>query len=126
MSRSPGRAKWVAPVLAAASLLVASAFTRPARAQQHTFHLDRLEVPGAPDDGLVLFRPVTHPQPIFYAQLGIGFAADPLRMSNFISDAGTLNASAANAVTTQFSTYLSAGFEVLNHLIVGATFPAAW
>src|SRR5277367_4866349 len=37
-----------------------------ANAQQQTFHLDRLEIPGAPDDGVVLFRPVAQPEAIFY------------------------------------------------------------
>ena len=31
-----------------------------ASAQQSTFKLDRLEVPGAPDDGVAVFRPVTN------------------------------------------------------------------
>src|ERR1700682_404626 len=68
--------KWAHAALAISGVeLVAS----PAGAQQHTFHLDRLEVPGAPEDGLVLFRPVTHPNAILYTQLALGFAIDPLR-----------------------------------------------
>ena len=59
-------------------------------AQQQTFHLDRLEVPGAPDDGAVLFRPVTQPHAIFYAQLGLGLSFDPLRTSNITNDASAL------------------------------------
>ena len=58
--------------------------SRPALAdaQQQTFHLDRLEVPGAPDDGVVLFRPVTKDESIFYAQLGLGLSINPLRTDN--------------------------------------------
>jgi outer membrane protein OmpA-like peptidoglycan-associated protein len=117
------RSKWAAAVVATlGAFFVAS----PARAQQHTPHLDRLEVPGAPDDGLALFRPVTHPESIFYAQLGIGSAVDPLRMSNLINDTTTLHASPQNAISSQFSSYLSAGVELLDRVIFGATFPSAW
>lgn len=101
---------------------------RALQAQQHTFHLDRLEVPGAPDDGLVLFRPVTRPEAIFYAQLGLGLSIDPLRMGNIgISTASnTARQVPNNVITSQFSTYVSAGFEVLDRVTLGATFPAAW
>jgi len=106
----------------------ATVLPRAAQAQQHTFHLDRLEVPGAPDDGLVLFRPVTRPGAIFYAQLGVGLSVNPLRMSNIGIDTSTNAARPvpSDAITSQLSTYLSAGFEVLNRLTLGATFPAAW
>jgi outer membrane protein OmpA-like peptidoglycan-associated protein len=123
MPRFQGRSKRAAILFSSCALLFGA---RAARAQQHTFHLDRLEVPGAPDDGLVLFRPVTRPEALFYAQLGLGFALNPLRMSNIISNQATLDASSASVIAMQLATYISAGFEVLNHLTFGATFPAAW
>jgi OOP family OmpA-OmpF porin len=98
----------------------------PARAQQNTFHLDRLEVPGAPDDGLVLFRPATNERSIFYAQLALGLALDPLRTQNITSDATTLRQSDRNVITSQWSTYMSGGFELFDRLILGFTFPVAW
>ncbi|MDP9037476.1 MAG: OmpA family protein [Myxococcota bacterium] len=101
-------------------------FVRSAAAQQQTFHLDRLEVPGAPDDGLVLMRPVTHRDATFFAQLGLGLAIDPLRMSNLSKDPAVLRASPANLITTQLSTYVSAGVELFDRLTLGLTFPAAW
>ncbi|HEY4015348.1 MAG TPA: OmpA family protein [Polyangiaceae bacterium] len=123
MARPHGRFHWAVALAALGSLLAA----RPARAQQHTFHLDRLEVPGAPDDGLVLFRPVVRPDPaVFYAQLGLGFSLNPLRMNNILASAATLRASPVNVITTQLSTYLSVGFEFLDRVTLGATFPAAW
>src|SRR5579884_1007709 len=100
-----------------------------AEAQQHTFHLDRLEVPGAPDDGIALFRPVTRVTPeqtIFYGQLALGFSLDPLRTSNVTNNASALQRSPTNLVTTQLSTYMSAGFELLERLTLGATLPIAW
>jgi outer membrane protein OmpA-like peptidoglycan-associated protein len=99
---------------------------RPAGAQQPTFHLDRLEVPGAPDDGLVLFRPTTNEHSIVYAQLALGLAINPLRTANITNDPGTLRTSPSAVITNQFSTYLSAGFELFDRLTLGFTFPVAW
>jgi OOP family OmpA-OmpF porin len=115
--------KWGFAALAVFALLLRPS---PAAAQQHTFHLDRLEVPGAPEDGLVLFRPVTHPNPIFYTQLAVGFAIDPLRMRDITDQTTVLRASPSDIITTQFSTYMSAGFELLDRLTLGATLPIAW
>jgi hypothetical protein len=114
---------WTAAALLA--VLVAS-ITRSAAAQQHTFHLDRLEVPGAPDDGIVLFRPVTREKDIVFAQLGLGLSLNPLRMSTLTTDPNVKSASPANAVTTQLSTYASVGFEFLHDLILAVTLPVAW
>jgi len=61
--------KWSMLAIAGALALV----PRGAHAQQQTFYLDRLQVPGAPDDGVVMFRPVTQPDNIFYGQMGVGF-----------------------------------------------------
>jgi outer membrane protein OmpA-like peptidoglycan-associated protein len=98
---------------------------RPAEAQQQTFHLDRLEVPGAPDDGTVLFRPTLQDTTILYGQLGLGLSVDPLRMGN-ITNGAVQKASAGNAITDQLSTYMSAGVEFLSRFTFGVTFPAAW
>jgi OOP family OmpA-OmpF porin len=123
--------KWVPGALStalaglagAAALLLSEGV---ASAQQTTFHLDRLEVPGAPDDGLILFRPATQPLQTFYAQLGLGLSIDPLRTANITQDPGTLRVAPRNAVTSQFLTYLSAGFELFDRLTLGATFPVTW
>jgi len=98
----------------------------PLLAQQQTFHLDRLEMPGAPDDGAILFRPAMQPGPIVYTQLGLGLAVNPLRTSEITNSPSALRASPHDIITGQFSTYVSAGIEVLNHLTIGGTFPAAW
>lgn len=115
---------------ALAALGATISWTPSAQAQQQTFHLDRLEVPGAPDDGLILFRPYQQSPPTFYAQLGVGFAYAPFRMSNITNNPGWLHASASagqsNLIVSQISTYLSAGFEVFGRLTIGATFPSAW
>ena len=118
---------WAVRGVAAATLIGALLASGRVEAQQHTFDLDRLQVPGSPDDGLVLFRPVTQDRPIVYAQLGLGLQINPLRMSDIITnDPATLRASATNAITSQFTTYLSAGFELFDHLTLGVTLPIAW
>src|ERR1044072_2800580 len=56
--------------LAAAALTVALLPGREAKPQQKTFHLDRLELPGAPDDVLTMRRPVTEQRITFLGLLG--------------------------------------------------------
>lgn len=115
--------------LAAATVLAGALVARPAHAQGHTFHLDRLEMPGAPDDGLVLFRPVTQPNTMVYAQLGFGYSLNPLRMSDVLTgpqDQASLRQSPAEAISNQFTNYFSGGIELFDHLTVGLTLPVTW
>ena len=107
----------------AAASLFASA---PARAQQSTFHLDRLEVPGAPDDGMVLFRPQTQPDTIVYGQLGLGYSLNPLHTGDITNNPTTLRYTTGNPITDQFTSYFSAGFEFFDRLTVGLTMPVTW
>jgi OmpA-OmpF porin, OOP family len=108
----------------AVAATVATLFsTRSASAQQHTFKLDRLEIPGAPEDGLVLFRPVTQPKPIFFAQLSLGYSLHPLHASNVTTDKATLRASSSSVVSDQLTTYGTVGFQFLNRVTVGVTLP---
>ncbi|HEY8076932.1 MAG TPA: OmpA family protein [Labilithrix sp.] len=94
-----------------------------AGAQQKTFHLDRLEMPGAPDDGVVLFRPQTQQRTIFFGQLGVGYQLRPLRTSTITTDQATLNRSRSAAVQDQLAVYGSAGFELLDRAIFSVNFP---
>ena len=111
-----------ASCVAAAGLMLAS----EARAQQSTFHLDRLEMPGSPDDGLVLFRPVTQPKPTFFAQLGLGYQLRPLHTNNITTDKTTLDSSHGGVIQDQFATYATVGLEVGDRFIAAATLPVAW
>ena len=97
-----------------------------AAAQQTTPHLDRLEIPGGPDDGMALFRPVTHPESIFFAQMALGFSLDPLRTSNITTDRSVINASAVNVISDQLTSYATAGFEFLDRLTLAVTLPVTW
>jgi len=96
---------------------------RAAQAQANTFYLDRLQVPGAPDDGVVMWRPVTQPDNIFYGQLGVGFQYAPLRTNTIVQDPVTLKASGPNVIDTQLTIYGSAGFELFNRIIASVNFP---
>jgi outer membrane protein OmpA-like peptidoglycan-associated protein len=108
--------------LATAALL----WSAGAGAQQATFHLDRLEVPGAPEDGLVLFRPVTDQRTIFFAQLGLGYSLNPLHTSNVINDQTTLRASSTAVISSQFTQYMNAGFQLLDRWTIAASLPITW
>ncbi len=119
----------IAAVKAALAIAVGGAAilaSKSADAQQQTFHLDRLEVPGSPDDGLVLFRPATQDESIVYAQLGLGFAINPLRTRDLTNLPSVRQLSATNVISSQVSTYMSAGFELIDRLTLGGTFPVAW
>jgi len=94
-----------------------------ARAQAQTFYLDRLNNPGAPDDGVVMWRPVTQPDNIFYGQLAIGYQYAPLRTSTVIQDKTTLKASSPNVIDNLLTIYGSAGFELFNRFIASINFP---
>ncbi len=106
----------------AAGLLTAT----PAGAQQATFHLDRLEVPGAPDDGMVLFRPQTAPGTVVYGQLGLGYSLNPLHTGDITNDSATLRNTPGNPITNQFTSYFSGGFEFFDRLTLGFTLPITW
>ena len=107
-----------------AALGAALLFPAAASAQQSTFHLDRIEVPGAPDDGVAIFRPVTQQRTIVYGQFGLGYQVNPLRTSSIINDSTVQKRSAHAVISHLFSLYGSAGVELLDRVIVGATFPA--
>jgi outer membrane protein OmpA-like peptidoglycan-associated protein len=113
------RGKALPALLGAAAALTAES----ASAQQKTFHLDRLEMPGAPDDGVVLFRPVTNQRTIFFGQLGIGYQFRPLRTSTVTSDQATLDRSKSTVVSNQLAVYGNAGFQLLDRATLAIAFP---
>jgi outer membrane protein OmpA-like peptidoglycan-associated protein len=97
----------------------------PAGAQQKTMYLDRLTVGGAPDDGVAIWRPVTQQRARFFAQAGLGFALNPLRLSTIAPDTSRLRQFSSSPVSTQFIFYPSVGVEVANRVDFIATLPFA-
>jgi OmpA-OmpF porin, OOP family len=111
--------KGVALLVGAAAALCAET----AAAQQKTFHLDRLEMPGAPEDGVVLFRPVTNQRTIFFGQLGIGYQLRPLRTSTVTNDQATRARSGSTVIQDQLAVYGNAGFQILDRATIAVAFP---
>jgi len=109
---------------ALAILTAATLSSTKAEAQQRTFKLDRLEIPGGPEDGNVLFRPVTQPKPTFFGQLALGYSLNPLHTSNVINDKATLQRSDTGLIQDQFTAYATLGFQFFNRFTVAATLPA--
>src|SRR3954449_11507160 len=124
-SRTKGRPVRHARVLAGVAVAAfALAGSERADAQAKTFHLDRLEVPGAPDDGIALFRPATNQRNIFYAQLGLGYSLRPLKVRNITSDTSVLaRTNRTSVIQDQLTNYVSAGFQLLDRATLGVTFP---
>lgn len=107
-----------------ASLITQALLPTDAFAQQKTFHLDRLEMPGAPEDGVALFRPETNQRNIFYGQLGIGYSLRPLKVRNITSDQQTITrTNRTSVIQDQLTVYGSAGFQILDRATIGVTFP---
>ncbi len=125
LARKFRRRAVVAAALAVAGAGVASFSGGEARAQTSTFHLDRLEVPGAPDDGIVAWRPVVQPNTIVYGQLGVGYSLNPLRTVNIVNpnDKTIVQSSSRGVIQNQLTIYANAGFQFLNRFSAGLTFP---
>ncbi len=87
-------------------------------AQQPTFHLDRLEMPGAPDDGIVLFRPVTQQKHhLLLRSSGWATRSTPSGRATSSPTArwrGPRCGPRRNAITSQFTIVRSAGFELFD------------
>ncbi len=113
----------VAAGLGVAAFCAVGAYAGGAAAQQRTFKLDRLEVPGAPDDGVAVFRPVTNQRAILYGQLALGYSYRPLRTSTITTDKATKARSPSGAIQHQFTLYGSVGFQFLDRFALGVTFP---
>jgi len=114
---------WFKRAVGLFSFLGVAGAAADASAQQRTFKLDRLEVPGAPDDGVGVFRPITNQRPIFYGQLAIGYSFRPLRTATIATDRNTRLNSPSGAIHNQLTMYGSVGFQFLDRISLGLTFP---
>ncbi len=115
-----------AALAAGAATLVGVGAGTTAEAQQPTFHLDRVEVPGSPDDTFVLFRPYTRQSTIFFAQMALGYSLDPLHTANITSDKATIAQSSSAVIQNQFTMYANIGFELFDRFIFGLALPITW
>ncbi|MBS2017293.1 MAG: OmpA family protein [Deltaproteobacteria bacterium] len=95
-----------------------------ASAQTKTFHLDRLEIPGGPDDGIAIFRPVTQQRTNFFGQMALGYSLRPLKVTNITSDDPTIRRTQRSSVIQdQFTVYGTAGFQLLDRATLAISFP---
>ena len=79
-----------------------------------------------PHDGIVLFRPVTQPKPVFFAQLGFGVSFTPLHTSDITRDQVSLGVSSSAAIAHQFTQYTTVGAEFLDRFAVALTLPLTY
>ena len=105
-------------------LLVASAMAsmmlaQEAHAQSRTFHLDRLQPFGAPEDTLFVSRPSASSRTTAYAQVAAGYSFRPLHTSNMVSDGNTLARSSSGVVDHQLNTYIDGGISFLDRFTLG-------
>lgn len=97
-----------------------------ASAQTNTFYLDRIQVAGAPDDGMAIWRPRMHEETRFYGQLALGFGLNPFRVENHIEDpveSAVISNAAGAPVRQQFNLYTHIGIEFLERFGVQASLP---
>jgi outer membrane protein OmpA-like peptidoglycan-associated protein len=114
-------------LLAAAVAFGAMLLPGIAEAQQRSFYLDRLNLGGAPDDGVGIWRPQMGEKTRFYGQLGLGFGLNPFRLENEIADetqrARAKQLGAGSPVAAQLITYIDAGVEISDRVGLQAEFP---
>ena len=111
--------------LAAAGLVSVAALPE-AEAQVKTFYLDRIQVAGAPDDGVSVWRPEMSEKVRIFGQLGFGFALNPFRVENHVDGERQRNDAGARIGTPiegAFSGYVHAGVDFLKRFQFQVSLP---
>jgi OOP family OmpA-OmpF porin len=111
--------------LAAAGLVSVAALPE-AEAQVKTFYLDRIQVAGAPDDGVSVWRPEMSEKVRIFGQLGFGFALNPFRVENHVDGERERNDAGARIGTpieAAFSGYVHAGVDFLKRFQFQVSLP---
>lgn len=110
--------------------LTALALPRAAEAQDRTFYLDRLNIGGAPDDGVALWRPQMGQKTRFFGQFGLGFSLNPLRLENEIDDLRKRQQARSRGVLdpvdAQLIGYFNAGVEISDRFAIQVGLPATF
>ena len=116
----------VRAAIAALGFVAAFASPTAARAQNQTFYLDRLFMAGAPDDAIGLWRPQMGAKTRFFGQLGLGFAYDPFRIENELSQPNAKMQATqllGNPVTSQLQAYADVGVEIFDRFAFQVELP---
>jgi len=108
------------------AMLVALLLPGAANAQTSTFYLDRIQVAGAPDDGMAIWRPRMHEETRLYGQFALGFGLNPFRVENHIADprdAALISSQSGAPVREQFNLYTHIGIEFLERFAIQGSLP---
>jgi OmpA-OmpF porin, OOP family len=117
------RRRWRRAVAGVAAAAAIAAVPSAAHAQaSRTFYLDRLFMAGAPDDAIGLWRPQMGEKTRFFGQLGFGFAYEPFRVDNHVSNAAQRYLF-SSPVKPQLETYLDAGVEIFDRIALQVEMP---
>jgi outer membrane protein OmpA-like peptidoglycan-associated protein len=123
-SRLAAEAPWRArPWLMLAPLLLVLC-AHEAHAQR-AFYLDRVQVTGAPDDGLITRRPYLHDVSRVYGSATLGYVLNPLRDSTVAASQGVEDR-IENLMRHQVLTYFNAGIEIAGRASIELALPVAW
>ncbi|HEU5077287.1 MAG TPA: hypothetical protein VFU02_24015, partial [Polyangiaceae bacterium] len=115
-------------LLALSALLTGSvglALPNTAIAQTQTFYLDRAQVGGAPDDGMMVWRPVMHEHTRVYATGFLGGTLNPLRKDN-ITDDPRAKREIETPVSGQVMSYFAGGLQLLDRISASLMLPVFW
>lgn len=112
---------WLFGLCAISAVSFASATSHAQRA----FYLDRVQIGGAPDDGLFTRRAYMSPETRLYASTALGFAVNPLRAST-VAASSSVEEKIENLIEAQLLSYFSAGVEIGGRVAFGLTVPVAW
>lgn len=107
-----------------ATAAAVSLASQRAEAQQTTFYLDRIQISGAPDDGLVLWRPYVYEKTRFYANAAFGYTLDPLRAST-VTDQPNVQSRLDTPLAHQLVLHPAAGMEIAGRFGVSLSLPIA-
>jgi outer membrane protein OmpA-like peptidoglycan-associated protein len=106
------------------ALLGALLAARPAQAQR-AFYLDRVQIGGAPDDGLVTRRPYMSPETRIYGSTTLGYVVDALRAST-VAASTRVEDKIENLIQQQLMGYFSGGIEIGGRVALGLSVPVAF
>jgi outer membrane protein OmpA-like peptidoglycan-associated protein len=100
-------ARWLVAAGAALAPTLAGGI---AHAQQTTFYLDRIQISGAPDDGLVAWRPYIFEKTRFYGAATLGYTHNPLRSAT-LTDNPNVQQRMQTPLSNQLVAHLAGGAE---------------
>lgn len=123
--RHVGRSVLLGSALLASVLLVGFLLYSPPAHAQRAFSLDRVQIGGAPDDGLVTRRPYLSPETRVYGSVTLGYVLNPLRASTVAIDS-EVEDKIENLVGQQVMTYFSGGIEIAERFGLSLSLPVAW